>query len=249
MEGDRLQYGNSFKGGGFMLIQRITRILGRLICYTLLVLLLGAVIYTLSTEKWLGSLISVTLFLLILYNGLIRLKIPGSSVLVHDGKVVSFIPEKTICNRFDLVTSGQTVVELPRYGLLDRPYKLELFSPDKEGGLYSCRLSLQLDYDLDPAALQRSFDCFIRYQDKMLWEVKRVLMKSAAGLVCRHVPLESVEAIQEYLKPLVAELNTGLESVGLKIEEASCSFTAGSTLVRFVAAEQDVLEKALASAQ
>jgi len=230
-----------------MLIQKITRILGRLIFYTLLLILMGVVIYTLATEKWLASLISGILFLLLLYKGLIRQKIPGSSILVHDGKVVSFIPEKTVCNRFDLVTNGQTIVELPRYGLLDRPYKLELFAPDKADGLYSCRLSMQLEYDLEPAALQRTFDCFLLYQEKMQWEVKRVLMKSSASLVCRRVPLEGEESMQEYLKPIVAELNSGLESVGLKIEEASCIFTAGSSLVRFVAAEQEVLEKAVAA--
>lgn len=232
-----------------MLIQRITRILGRIIFYTLLVLLMGVVIYTLATEKWLASLVSGVIFLLLLYKGLIRQKIPGSSVLVHDGKVVSFIPEKTICNRFDLVTSGQTIVELPRYGLLDHPYTLELFAPDKADGLYACRLSLRLDYDLEPAALQRAFDCFFLYQEKMQWEVKRVLIKSAASLVCRRVPLEGEETMQEYLKPIVAELNSGLESVGLKIVEASCSFTAGSSLIRFVAAEQEVLEKAFAAGQ
>jgi len=230
-----------------MLIQKITRILGRLIFYTLLVLLMGVVIYTLATDKWIASLISGVLFILLLYKGLIRMKIPGNSIVVHDGKVVFFIPETIVSNRFEFVSRGQIIVELPQYGLLDRPYKLELFAPDNNSGLHSCRLSLQLGYDLEPAALQRAFDCFLLYQERMQWEVKRVLFKSLTSLVCRHVSLESEEATQEYLKPLVAELNAALESVGLKIEEANCSFTAGSTLVRFVAPEQEVLEKAVAA--
>jgi len=42
--------------------------------------------------------------------------------------------------------------------------------------------------------------------------------------------LQDEEAMQEYLKPIIAELNLGLESVGLKIEEAKCSFTEGQLL-------------------
>jgi hypothetical protein len=76
-------------------------------------------------------------------------------------------------------------------------------------------------------------------------EVRKLLLKSSAGLVCRPVPLQGEEAVQEYLKPLVVELDRGLESVGLKIKEANCSFTAGPTLVRIVAAEQEILEKAV----
>jgi hypothetical protein len=91
--------------------------------------------------------------------------------------------------------------------------------------------------------LQRAYDSFILHHDKLSFEVRRLLVKSAARLVCPPVPLQNEEAIQEYLKPLVADLNLGLESVGLKIEEATCLFTAGSTLVRFVAAEQGILEK------
>jgi hypothetical protein len=34
----------------------------------------------------------------------------------------------------------------------------------------------------------------------------------------------------------------------LKIEEANCSFTEGSTLARFVAAEQEILEKGITGA-
>lgn len=231
-----------------MTIQRTIWVVGRICFYMLLILLLVVVIYTLSHDQFLAGLISGVIFILTLYKGLICIKIPAYSVVVRDGKVVFFIPETTVRNRFDFVSRGQTIVELPHYGLLDRPYKLEIFSPDNEGRLYSCRLSLHLDYIMEPAAWQRAFDSFVLHQERLSSEVRRLLFKSSARLVCRPAPLQGEEAIQEYLKPLVAELNLGLESIGLKIEEANCSFTAGSTLVRFVAAEQEILEKGVTGA-
>lgn len=129
-----------------MKLQRIIRILGRFLFYSLLFALLVVVIYTLSQDKFLPGLIFGIIFFLVLYRGLICLKIQAYSVVVRDGKVVFFIPDTTVRNRFDFVSRGQTIVELPHYGLLDRPYKLEIFSPDSEGRLYSCRLSLHLDY-------------------------------------------------------------------------------------------------------
>jgi hypothetical protein len=226
-----------------MTIQRTIWVVGRICFYMLLMLLLVVVIYTLSDEQFLAALISGVIFILVLYKGLICIKIAAYSLVVRDGKVVFFIPETTVRNRFDFVSRGQTIIELPHYGLLDRPYKLEIFSPDNEGGLYSCRLTLHLDYIMEPAAWQRAYDSFVLHQERLSFEVKRLLLKSSARLVCRPVPLHDEKAMQECLKPLVAELNLGLESVGLKIEEANCSFTAGSTLVRFVAAEQEILEK------
>ena len=226
-----------------MRLQRIIWIVGRISFYALLLLLLVVVIFTLSHDQFLADLISGVVFILALYIGLIRLKIPAYSVVVRDGKVVFFIPETTVRNRFDFVSRGQTIVELPHYGLLDRPYKLEIFSPDSAGSLFSCRLSLHLDYLMEPNAWQRAYDSLILHQERLSLEVRRLLLESSARLVCRPVPLPGEEAMQEYLKPLVAELELGLESVGLKIEEASCSFTAGSTLVRFVAAEQEIVEK------
>lgn len=226
-----------------MTIQRTIWIVGRFCSYSLLLLLLVVVIYTLSHDQFLAGLISGTMFVLVLYKGLICIKIPAYSVVVRDGKVVFFIPETTVRNRFDFVSRGQTIVELPHYGLLDRPYKVEIFCPDKEGGLYSCRLSLHLDYILEPAAWQRAFDSFVLHQERLPSEVRRLLLKSSARLVCPPVPVQGEEAMQEYLKPLVAELNLGLKSVGLKIEEANCSFNAGSTLARFVAVEQEIFEK------
>jgi len=231
-----------------MRIQRIIWVVGRITFYAVLVLLLATVIYTLSHDQFLAGLISGVVFILVLYKGLICIKIPAYSVVVRNGRVVFFIPETTVRNRFDFVSRGQTIVELPHYGLLDRPYKLEMFCPDGEGGLYACRLSLHLDYLMEPAAYQRAYDSFILHQERLSLEVRRLLLKSSARLVCRPVPMQGEEAVQEYLKPLVAELNLELESVGLKIEEANCSFTAGSTLVRFVAAEQEILEKGVTGA-
>jgi hypothetical protein len=226
-----------------MKIQRIIWLLGRILSYTILLLLLVMVIYSLSHDQFLAGLITGVLFIIALYFGLIRLKIPGYSVVVRDDKVVFFIPETTVRNRFDFVSRGQTIVELPHYGLLDQPYKLEIFSPDSEGGLSSCRLTLDLDYLLEPAAWQHAYDSFVLHQEKLSVEVKRLLLQNAARLVCRPVPLQGEKAMQEYLKPLVAELNLGLESVGLIIEEATCSFTAGPTLVRCLAPEQELVEK------
>ena len=226
-----------------MPIQRTIWIVGRICFYALLSVLLVVVIYTLSTDQFLAGLIFGVMFLLVLYKGLICIKIPAYSLVVRDGKVVFFISEATVRNRFDFVTRGQTIVELPHYGLLDRPYKLEIFFPDNEGSLYSCRLSLHLDYLMEPNAWQRAYDSFVLHQERLSLEVRRLLLKSSARLVCRPAPLQGEEAMKEYLKPLVAELNLGLENVGLKIEEASCSFTAGPSLVRFVSAEQEILEK------
>ncbi len=226
-----------------MNIQRSIWVFGRILFYSVLFLLLVVVIYTLSHDQFMAGLIFGVILILALYKGLICVKIPAYSVVVRNGKVVFFIPEATVRNRFDFVTRGQTIVELPHYGLLDRPYNLEIFSPDSEGGLCSCRLSLHLDYLLEPTAWQRAYDSIVLHQERLSLEVRRLLLKSAATLSCRPVPLQGEDAMQEYLKPLVAELNLGLESVGLKIEEASCSFTTGATLVRFVAAEQELLEK------
>lgn len=229
-----------------MWAQRMIRILGRMIFYMLLLPLLVGIVYTLSHEQWTAALIFIILCVLILYRGLIRLKIPANSLVVRDGKVVFFIPEKTVRNRFDFVSRGQTIVELPHFGLLDRPYKLEIFSPDNKGGLYSCRLSLNLGYIMELTAWQRAYDNFVFYQDKLSLAVKRQLFKSSPHLT-EPLPPQGEKDMEEYLKPIVAELNLGLESLGLKIENATYTFTAGPTLVRFVAAEQEIVEKAVSS--
>ncbi len=231
-----------------MRIQRVTWVTGRILFYIVMFLLLTMVIYTLSHDQWTAALISGVIFIFGLYKGLVCIKIPEYSLVVRGGKVVFIITETTIRNRFDFVSRGQTIVELPHYGFLDKPYKLEILSPDSEGGLSACRLSLHLDYSLEPPALQKAYDTLIEHQEGLSSEVRWLLLKSSASLVCRPVPLQDEEAMQEFLKPIVAELDRGLESVGLKVEEATCSFTAGSTLARLVAAEQEILEKREAGA-
>lgn len=227
-----------------MKLQRIVWLIGRIMFYMLLFMLLSMVIYALSQDKFLAGLIFGVMFIITLYFGLIRLRIPAYSVVVRNGRVVFLITEKTVRNRFDFVSRGQTIVELPHYGLLDRPYKLEIFSPDSAAGtLFSCRLTLDLDYLMDQTAWQKAYDGFAIHQDNLSLEVRRLLLKSSERLVCRPVPVQGEEAMQEYLKPLVMELNHGLESVGLHIEKATCSFTNGSTLVRFLATEQEIVEK------
>ena len=227
-----------------MWVQRMIWLLGRMIFYMLLLPLLIGVVYTLSHDQWLAALIFMVLCVLVLYKGLIRLKIQANSLVVRDGKVVFFIPEKTVRDRFDFASRGQTIVQLPHFGLLDRPYKMETFFPDNKGGLNSCRLSLNLGYGMELTAWQRAYDNFVRYQDKLSVVVKRQLFKSSANMVWTF-PVQGEEEMDEYLKPIVAELNLGLEDLGLKIEEATCKFTAGPTLVRFVAAEQEIVEKAV----
>src|SRR6266571_313550 len=226
-----------------MTIDRLTWILERVFYYSLMFLLLASAIYSISHDYSLAALILFVLFIFVLHKGVVCISIPANSLVLREGKVVFLIPEKTVRNRFDFVSRGQTIFTLPHYSLLDHPYKLETFFPDNKGGLYACRLSLQLVYNTELTALQRAYDSVILHKDWLKYEVSRLLFKSSGCLVCPPVSLQNEEAIQEYLKPLVAELNLGLESVGLKIKEANCSFTAGPTLVRLVAAEQVILEK------
>jgi hypothetical protein len=227
-------------------LQRIVWLVGRIFFYSLLFLFLGIVIYMLSHDLFLGGLIFGVLFVLVVYKGLICITIPAYSLVVRDNKVVFFIREKVVRNRFDFVSRGQIIFELPHYSLLDRPYSLELFFTENDGNLYACRLSLYLDYDLEISALQKAYDSIIVHRERLSVEVRKLLSKSAACLVCQSAPLQSEAAKEEYVKQLVVAFNRGLESVGLKVEEAKCSFTSGSTLVRFVAAEQEVLEKSIA---
>lgn len=230
-----------------MWVQRMIQLLGRFIFYMLLIPILIGLVYTLSHDQWRAALIFTVLFVLVLYKGLVRLRIPAHSVVVRDGKVVFFIPEKSVRDRFDFASRGQTIVQLPHYGLLDRPYKLEIFSPDPAaGGLNSCRLSLNLGYIMELTGWQRAYDNFILYQERLSLAVKRQLFISSAHLAWPS-PADGEEDREKYLKPIVAELNLGLENFGLKIEEAFCTFTAGPTLVRFVAAEQEIVEKAVVS--
>lgn len=229
-----------------MWVQRMIWLLGRIIFYMLLIPLLVGLVYTLASGRLTAALIFLILWVIVLYAGLIRVRIPANSVVVRDGNVVFFIPEKTVRNRFDFVSRGQTIVQLPHFGLLDRPYNLEVFSPDTQGGLNSCRLSLNLGYIMELDGWQRVYDNYVLYQDKLPLEVKKQLFKSSTH-VAWPFPARGEEDREEYLKPVVAELNRGLENLGLKIEEATCTFASGPTLVRFVAAEQEMVEKAVLS--
>jgi hypothetical protein len=210
----------------------------------LLVPLLVAIVYALSHDQWVAALIYLVLCAFILYKGLIRIRIPANSLVVRDDKVVLFIHEKTVRDRFDFASRGQTIVQLPHFGLLDRPYKLEIFSPEDKGGLNSCRLSLNLGYIMDLTGWQRAYDNFVVYQDRLSLGVRMQLFRSAAQLKWPSPP-QGDEGTEEYLKPVVAELNRGLEDLGLKIEEATCTLASGPTLVRFVAGEQEIVEKAV----
>lgn len=226
-----------------MTIDRLTWILERVFYYLLMFLLLASAIYSITHDYAPAALILFILFMIVFHKGVVCISIPANSLVMRKGKVVFLIPEKSVRNRFDFVSRGQTLFTLPHYSLLDHPYKLEKFSPDGKGGVYACRLSLQLGYDTELAALQRAYDSIVAHEEWLKFEVGRLLLKCLGSLACPPVSLPDEEAVQEYLKPIVAELNLGLESVGLKIVGASCSFTTGPTLVRLVAAEQAIFEK------
>ncbi len=227
-----------------MWIQRIIRLLGRMIFYMLLVPLLIALVYTLANQLLTAALIILVLCVIVLYNGLIRIRIPEHSVAVRDGKVGIFFREKTVRNRFDFASRGQTVIQLPAFGLLDRRFKVDIFSPDSAGGVNCCRLSLDLDYVMELTACQRAYDQYALHQDTLPVAVRTQLLQSASRLGWPF-PAHGEEA--EDLGPIVAELNRGLENFGMKIVDATCMFTTGRTLVRYVAAEQEMVERAAAA--
>lgn len=227
-----------------MWVQRMIWFLGRIIFYLLLLPLLFGLVYTLSHDQRVAALIFLVLCVIVLYMGLIRIRIPANSLVVRNDKVVFFIPEKTVRNRFDFASRGQTIIQLPHFGLLDRPYRLESFSPDANGGLHSCRLSLKLGYSKDLAGLQRAYDNYLLHQNTLSLEVQKQLFKSSLHLAWPS-PSQGEGHMEEYLKPIVEELNRGLENLGLKIEDATSTFTAGPTLVRFVSDEQEKVEKAV----
>jgi hypothetical protein len=224
-------------------VQRTTRVLGRMIFWMLLLPMLTGLVFTLSYEHYTAALVFLVLSVIVLYVGLVRIRIPANSVVVRDGKVIFYIPEKTVRDRFDFASRGQTIVQLPHFGLLDRPYKLEMFSPDTGGGLNCWRLSFSLGYIMELSGWQRAYDHYVAFQDRMSLAASTQLFKSA-GELAWPAPPQGEEEVEEYLKPIVAELNRGLENLGLKIEDASCTFSTAPTLVRFVAAEQEIVEKA-----
>ncbi len=224
-----------------MWIQRMIWVLGRVIFYLLLIPLLFGVIYTLSHDQWWPALFFMILCVFILYKGLIRINIPKNSIALHNDKVVLFFPEKTVRDRFDFASRGQTIIQLPHYGLLNQPYKLEIFYPTGKGGLNSCRLSLNLGYVMELIGWQRLYDNFVLYHEQLSFVVKQQLIKSST-LIVSSFPLQEGEDMDKNLKQIVAELNMGLEYLGLKIEGATCKFTTGQSFVRFEAAEQEMLE-------
>ncbi len=229
-----------------MWIQRMIRLLGRMIFYMLMVPLLVALVYTLASQLWTAALIILVLSVIVLYNGLIRIRIPEHSVAVRDGKVGIFFPERTVRDRFDFASRGQTVIQLPAFGLLDRRFKVEIFSPDTTDGLNSCRLSLDLDYIMELTACQRAYEQYALHQDTLPVAVRTQLLRSASELGWPF-PAHGEEDRAEDLEPIVAELNRGLENFGMKIVDATCTFTTGQTLVRYVAAEQEMVERAAAA--
>ena len=220
--------------------ESLIRFLGRMICYMLLITSLICLIYTLVNQQLTAATIFLVMSAIVLYFGLIRIRIPANSVAVRDGKVVYCIPEKSIRNRLDFYTRSQTIVELPHFNLLDRPYKLEIVSPDTEGGVIACRLTITLGYIKDMEGLQRAYDNYISHQEKLSQVVKKELLRSASRMALPYgVPAEAEQ--EEYLKPVIVELSRALEPLGLQIEEATCTFTVGPTVVHLVTTEQEML--------
>ncbi|HJV34328.1 hypothetical protein [Geomonas sp.] len=231
-----------------MWIQRLIWFLGRMIFYMLILPLAVGTVYTLATDQWLGALIFMVLFFIVLYNGLIRVRIRAHSVVVRNDKVVFFIPEKTVRNRFDFVSRKQSIVELPSYALLDRPFAIEIFFAGHDCRVQVCRLSLKLGYIMELTGWQRAYDGYIRYQDQLPLAVKRQLYKSAANIVPSSAAPGN-ENLDDFLKPILSELNLGLANLGLQIEENTCTFEAGPTIARILADEQKNVELASISAE
>jgi hypothetical protein len=226
-----------------MKLHRIVRFVNRFTIYAVLFVLLVIVIFALAYEQWLISVIAMVVLILALYKGLVRLKILTNSVVVRDGKVVFFVPETTVRNRFDFASRGQSIVELPEYQLLDRPFKVEIFSPGREGTVLCCRLSLLCAYLMLPEAWQRAYDSFVEHGERLPLEVKKLLQKSCADIRLQPVAMTGEEAMREYLTPIVAHLNLALESVGLEVVDVQCSLTKGPTHARLLGADQQEVEK------
>lgn len=226
-----------------MKLQRFVWFIDRFTIHFVLIALSAVIIFALAHEIWPLSLIGGIIFLFVLYKGLIRLKILKNSVVVRHGRVFFFVPETTARNRADFVTRGQTVIHLPEYQLLDRPFNVELFFPNREGSVCSCRLSLRLAYLIQPEAWQRAYDSFVLHGEHLPLEVKRLLLKSCDLLKLQPLAITGEDEIREYLAPIVSHLNLGLERVGLEVMAVRCSFTEGSTLARFLAADQQDFEE------
>lgn len=226
-----------------MKLQRFVWFINRFTIHFLLIALSAAIIFALEYKIWPLSLIGGIIFLCVLYKGLIRLKILKNSVVVRHGKVFFFVPETTIRDRADFVTRGQSVIHLPEYQLLDRSFKVELFFNGAKGSVCSCRLTLRFAYLMQPAAWQRAYDSFVIHGERLPLEVKRLLLKSCDLLELQPLAMTGEDAVKGYLTPIVSHLNLGLESVGLEVVAVLCSFTEGTTLARFLAADQQDFEE------
>lgn len=226
-----------------MKLQRFVWFVDRFTIHFVLIALSAVIIFALEYKVWPLSLVGGVIFLFALYKGLIRIKILKNSVIVRHGRVFFFVPETITFSRAEFVTRGQTVIHLPEYQLLDRPFKVELFSPNGEGGVCSCRLSLRLAYLLQPAAWQHAYDSFVLHGERLPAEVKRLLLQSCDRLVLQPRSGTGEAEVREYLAHIVSQLNSGLESVGLEVVAVLCSFREGATLARFVAADQQDFEE------
>jgi hypothetical protein len=225
-----------------MWIQKLIWFLGRMIFWMLLLPLAGGIIYTLANDLHAAALILLVLFVLVVYFGLIRVRVPEHSVAVRDGKVAYFFPERTVRDRFDFVSRGQKIVQLPFFGLLDHSYKIELFCPDGNEGVRSCRLSLTLGYIPELPALQRAYDSYLLFQEFWPVEVDKLLYRSASQMEWPPFPVPEDQAADTFLSLIVARLDLSLAELGLKIEEPTCKFAAGPTLLRLVASKQETVE-------
>lgn len=226
-----------------MRLQRFVWFVDRFMIYVVLFVLSIAILFALTYEMWLLSLIAGVMFLFALYKGLIRVKVFRNSVVVRQGQVFFFVPETTVRDRFEFVSRGQSIVQLPEYQLLDRPFKVELFFSGREGSVCSCRLSLRFAYRMQPVAWQRAYDSFVAHGERLPQEVKRLLLRSCDLLDLQNSAIPGEDTIREYLSPLVSHLNLGLAEVGMEVVDVQCSFVEGLTLARYLAGDQQDCEK------
>ncbi|WP_298439816.1 hypothetical protein [Geobacter sp.] len=226
-----------------MQLHRIVWFVDRFAIHVLLFVLFVVVMFALAFQQWLVSIIAMAVFLFALYKGLIRIRILANSVVVRDGKVVFFVPEATVRNRFDFVSRRQSIVELPEYQVLDRPFKVEIFFPGRGGTVCSCRLSLHFGYLMQPAAWQHAYDSFMEHGQRLPLEIKRVLLEGCAHIDLQPVVITGEDAMREYLTPVVLHLNRVMESVGLEVVDVQCSISEGPTFARLLGADQQDAEK------
>ena len=226
-----------------MRIQRFIWLWRRIAFYSILVLLLLILIFSLAMGHGWISLVDLIILTLTIYKGLIRLKVHANSVVVRDGTVVFYVPRTIIRNRFDFVMRSQQIVELPEYQLLDRPFLVELVFPGSGVTVHSCRLSLRLFYLMQPAAWQKAYDGFVTYHERLPMAVRKLLLKSCNGMLLRPPASTGEDAMRRFLAPIISALNLELESLGLEVVDVSCCFREGPTFARLVSSAQEFLDK------